>query len=346
MLVALTPRQRFELLVSQFEPKVRQAFFEAIDDITDNVVLREIVDKIGDGDIEGAIRAMHLDAAAFQKLDAVLRDAFNASGQSTIETMPALRDQFGFQIVIRWNVRQPAAEQWLREHSSTLITNIVDETREVIRETFTEGLARGDNPTKTAVEVVGKKNRATGRREGGVIGLSAPQAKYVRNARRELEASDKASLQNYMTRERRDKRFDKIELRAIANGTKIPAATADKAVRNYSDKLLKLRGETIGLHETFAALGAAKDAAYQDQIDQGRVRAEHITKEWRHTPQENPRLQHIAMDGQKVLFNQPFVAPDGTQFKYPHAPGVPARHALGCKCFVNYKIDFVARLVT
>ncbi|WP_376704457.1 hypothetical protein RQ479_06180 [Mesorhizobium sp. ISC25] len=51
------------------------------------------------------------------------------------------------------------------------------------------------------------------------------------------------------------------------------------------------------------------------------------------------------MQGQKVRFDQPFVAPDGTLIAYPHAPGVPARHTLGCKCFCEYKIDFAARLV-
>jgi hypothetical protein len=51
------------------------------------------------------------------------------------------------------------------------------------------------------------------------------------------------------------------------------------------------------------------------------------------------------MQGQKVGFDQSFTAPDGTQIPYPHAPGVPARHTLGCKCLVEYKVDFVAQLV-
>lgn len=89
----------------------------------------------------------------------------------------------------------------------------------------------------------------------------------------------------------------------------------------------------------------SKEIAFRQQIDKGRVQAQNVTKTWGHTPQEHPRAQHAATSGQKVRFDQPFIAPDGTPIPHPHAPGVPARHTLGCKCYVEYKIDFVAGLV-
>jgi hypothetical protein len=110
-------------------------------------------------------------------------------------------------------------------------------------------------------------------------------------------------------------------------------------------ELLKLRADTIALHETFSAMGASRDIAFRQQIEAGRVQAQHITKTWRHTPQEHPRAQHVVMHGQVVPFDQPFIAPDGTTVRYPHAPGTPTRHTIGCKCFAEYKIDFVAQLV-
>lgn len=116
----------------------------------------------------------------------------------------------------------------------------------------------------------------------------------------------------------------------------------DLITSRYADGLLKLRADTISLHETFAALCASKDIAFRQQIE--KVRADTVTKTWRHTPQERARLQHIAMAGQVVRFDQPFTAPDGTAIPYPHAPGLSARHSLGCKCFAEYKIDFVAQL--
>jgi hypothetical protein len=48
-------RQRFEILVSQYEPQLRQAFLEAIDDIRSNIVLRRVVGRLERGDIIGAV---------------------------------------------------------------------------------------------------------------------------------------------------------------------------------------------------------------------------------------------------------------------------------------------------
>ncbi|TIN80706.1 Hsp20/alpha crystallin family protein [Mesorhizobium sp.] len=345
MLKRLSPRERFEQLVSTYEPMLRAAFIEAIDDIRSNIVLRRIVERLERGDINGAIAAMSLDEAAFRPLDEAIRQTFNGGGVATVEQMPALRDPSGFQVVLRWDARNLAAEAWLREHSAQLVTDIVADQQIAIRTALETSLARGDNPTRTAVDVVGRVSRVTGQREGGIIGLTAQQSQYVENARQELSSGDPEAIRNYLQRGRRDKRFDRTVAKALREGKPLPRDMVDRITALYSDGLLKLRADTIGLHETFAALGASKDIAFQQAIAKAAVRADAITKGWKHTPQEHPRVQHVEMQGQKVRFDQPFVAPDGTLIPYPHAAGVPARHTLGCKCFCEYKIDFVAQLV-
>ncbi|WP_246675739.1 head morphogenesis protein [Mesorhizobium sp. B1-1-4] len=324
---------------------LRAAFLEAIDDITSNIVLRRIVERLERGDINGTIVAMHLDEAAFRPLDEAIRQAFNGGGVAAVEGMPALRDPFGHTVVVRWDVRNVWAEEWLRLHSAGLVTDIVADQIIAIRTALEEGLARGDNPRQTALDVVGRVNRVTGRREGGVIGLSSTQSDYVARARRELASSEPDQLRNYLTRARRDKRFDRSITAAIREGKPIAKEAVDRIVSRYADGLLKLRADTISLHETFAALGASKDIAFRDQIGKGNVRADTVTKTWRHTPGEHPRIQHIAMHGQVVRFDQPFMAPDGTAIPYPHAPGVPARHTLGCKCFCEYRISFAEQIL-
>jgi hypothetical protein len=222
MLVRLSPRQRFEILVSQFEPIVRAAFIDAIDDIRSNITLQRIVERLEKGDINGAIRAMHLDEAAFRPLDEAIRQAFNGGGVATVEQMPALRDPFGHRIVIRWDARNLTAERWLQEHSAQLVTDIVQDQQIAIRTALEAGLARGDNPTKTATAVVGRVSTITGRREGGIIGLSSTQAQYVATAREELLSGDPAQVRNYLDRTRRDKRFDKTVLKAIETASRSP----------------------------------------------------------------------------------------------------------------------------
>lgn len=345
MLKRLSPRERFEQFVSTYAPMLRAAFIEAIDDLRSNIVLRRIVERLERGDINGAIAAMNLDEAAFRSLDEAIRQTFNGGGVATVEHMPALRDPSGFQVVLRWDARDLAAETWLREHSAQLVTNIVADQQIAVRTAMETGLARGDNPTRTALNVVGRVNRVTGMRESGVIGLTTAQGEYVARARQELLSGEPDQLRAYLNRLRRDKRFDRTITAAIRDGKPIPTDLVSRITGRYCDSLLKLRADTIGLHETFAALGASKDIAFRQQIEKGTLQAQHVTKGWKHTPQEHPRVQHVAMQGQKVRFDQPFVAPDGTLIPYPHAAGVPARHTLGCKCFCEYKIDFVAQLV-
>lgn len=345
MLVRLTPRERFEILVGQFEPVIRKAFIEAIDDFTSNIVLRRIVERLERGDINGAISAMNLDPAAFRPLDEALRGAFNGGGVATVDAMPTFRDPNGHRIVLRWDARNLAAEQWLQDHSAQLVTGIAQDQTFAIRTALETGLARGDNPTKMAGAVVGRVSAVTGKREGGLIGLTTVQGEYVARARQELHSGEPDQLRNYLSRSRRDKRFDRTVLAAIDAGKPVSAALVDRIAGRYADSLLKLRADTIGLHETFAALGASKDIAFRQQIEKGSLRADAVTKGWKHTPQKHGREQHETMQGQVVPFDHPFTAPDGTAIAYPHAPGVPARHTLGCKCFAEYKIDFVAQLV-
>ncbi|RUX08207.1 MAG: head morphogenesis protein [Mesorhizobium sp.] len=345
MLKRLSPRERFEQLISDWSPKLRSAFLDAIDDITSNIVLRRIVERLERSDVNGAISAMNLDPGAFRPLDEAIRAAFNGGGVATVDAMPTLRDPSGYRIVVRWDARNVAAEQWLRDHSAQLVTGIVQDQTIAIRTDLEAGLARGDNPTKTAVAVVGRVSTVTGRRQGGLIGLTTVQGEYVARARQELLSGEPDQLRNYLSRGRRDKRFDRTVLAAIEAGKPVSAALVDRIAGRYADSLLKLRADTIGLHETFAALGASKDIAFRHQIEKGSLRADAVTKGWKHTPQKHGREQHETMQGQVVPFDHPFTAPDGTAIAYPHAPGVPARHTLGCKCFAEYKIDFVAQLV-
>lgn len=346
MLKRLSPRERFEQLVATWEPLLRAAFMEAIDDIRSNIVLRRIVERLERQDIAGAIRALNLDEAAFRPLEEAIRQAFNGGGVAAVEQMPQLREPDGHQVVVRWDARNLAAENWLREHSATLVTNIVEDQKVAIRSALEEGLSRGDNPTKTALRVAGRVNRVTGKREGGIIGLTAQQSQFVAKARQELSLAEPEGIRNYLERTRRDKRFDRTILKAMNEGKPLPVETIERITSRYADGLLKLRADTIALHETFEALNSSKEIAFRQQIDKGRVQARNISKTWRRSASEHPRVQHTMMVGQKVLFDQPFMAPDGTAIPYPHAPGVPARHTLGCRCFVEFKIDFVAKLVS
>lgn len=70
----------------------------------------------------------------------------------------------------------------------------------------------------------------SGKREGGVIGLTAAQERFAASAREELLSGEPDQPRRYPTRTRRDKRFDRSVTVAIRNGKPIPKETIERMV--------------------------------------------------------------------------------------------------------------------
>ncbi|WP_127524587.1 head morphogenesis protein [Mesorhizobium sp. Z1-4] len=332
-------------LLAKWEPELRSAFLDAVADIRDSITLRVIVERLERGDVEGAIRAMNLEPEAFARLERVIAEAYYDGGQATVGNLPLVRDPDGSRIVFRFAVRNPEAEAWLRQHSSGLVTRTTDDMRQAIRQHLTDGLAQGQNPRQTALQVVGRVDRASNRRTGGVIGLTAQQETFVSSARRELLSGDPEAMRHYLTRGRRDKRFDRAILKAIREERPLDSDTVVRIAGRYSDRLLQLRGESIGLSETMTAIARSRHDAIGQQIAAGKLEARDVVKVWKTTPQEHPRLHHRAMNGKSVPWGEQFELPNGVRMDYPHAPDAPAGETLFCKCTYETRIAFAGALV-
>lgn len=65
-----------------------------------------------------------------------------------------------------------------------------------------------------------------------------------------------------------------------------------------------------------------------------------VTKKWIHNDHlvKIPRLTHKAIDGEKVLFNQPF----SIGLMYPHDPSASASEVIGCQCGYQIEIEEMA----
>lgn len=322
---------------------VADAFFRALDSLRAMAEIQKVTAAIEAGDIEAALDALHIDPAAYNDIAERLRQAYAEGGTTTAEGMPR-RFPDGTALVVRFDGRNLVAESRLALHSSNLITGLVETDRTVIRAALAKSLERGANPRAAALEIVGRISKATGKRTGGVLGLSVPQAEYVASARAELASADPVLLQNYLDRKRRDKSFDGLVRKAIRDGKPIDQAKAANALMGYENSLLKLRGELIGKHETFSALESAKEEGYRQAVASGKVDESAVTKTWKHLGNLNPRHQHIAINGQKVGLNGLFLMPDGTTMRHPHDPAAPVKHTAGCHCQADYKIDFYANL--
>lgn len=336
-------RSQFEQLLDKFEPAIRDAFLAAIADIKNQVVLKRLVERLERGDIAGAIDVLQIDAEAFGKLELAIAEAYNAGGIDMAGSM-ILRDPAGQRIAFRFGVRNPEAEAWLWEHSSTLVTRIVEDQRTAIRQKLAEGLTQGLNPRTTALEVVGRVSRVTGKRDGGVIGLTAPQERFVSAARQELLSGEADQLKHYLTRERRDKRFDAAVMKAIKEGRALDKATVDRIAGRYADRLLALRGEMLARTETMMALGKSRDDAMRQAIRSGKVDAMFVTKTWRSAGDSRVRHTHRALNGDTVSYLDGFQSPSGARLMFPGDPAAPISETSGCRCTVEYKVDYAGQL--
>ena len=117
------PRESLRVLIDRLEPQLRDAFLAAVRDIQSRAQIALIESALREGDVAGAIRAIGIDAKAFEVFDRAIESAYIAGGVAATEAMPAIPDPFGpGRLIARFDGRNPRAESWLRSHSSTLIT--------------------------------------------------------------------------------------------------------------------------------------------------------------------------------------------------------------------------------
>jgi len=341
VLKKLSPAEQIGILLDQYSASVRDAFLKAIADIKSAIVLQAIVDKLVQHDIEGAIRALNIDAPAFNPVLDEIAKAFTGGGNSTIDMLPGLRSPEGHKVVLRFDVRDPAAEFWLKNHSTALVRDIVADQMTALREIMSVGLAELQHPRAIALDIIGRKSRATGQRVGGIIGLTSPQARAVRTYRAELLTGDKAALDRAM----RDRRFDKAVRAAIEAGKPVPAERVGKMVTAYEARALKLRGETLARTETAAALGASSEEAMRQNIAKGYIPAALVEQDWHTNMDGRERDSHAAMNGQTVGWGESFTSGAGNKLRYPGDPQAPVHEIADCRCTRTFRIRKTPRVL-
>jgi hypothetical protein len=327
---------KVEALLEEWEPRLREAFLAGIYSIRDAAQIAAIVARLERGDIAGAVDALGIDPARFALLDSAITAAFAAGGHQTANAIPALRLPDGGLVKIVFNIRNLSAERWLRNESSERIREIEEDARAMARDHLTAGMEQGNNPRSTAIELIGRVDPRTGRREGGMIGLTKRQGKWVRNYQAELEQLNPNALQRSL----RDARFDKTVTKAIARGEPIPAAKIEDIVRAYKNRALRYRGENIARTESLRALNQSQVEATNQAIERGQVDSSAVTKVWVATKDRRTRDTHRALDGKEVPHNGRFQTASGP-LEYPGDPNGPASETVNCRCTIRYKIDFL-----
>lgn len=335
----------FDELLATYEPRLAAAFREAIEEIRSSVVLARVIERLERGDVNGAVEAMQIEPEAFSALEIALQEAFNAGGTNAVGELPKVMDPQGNRVIWRFGVRNPAAEAILRELSSTMVTHITDDQRQGIRQALEQGLARGANPRSTALDVVGRQSRVTGRREGGMIGLTRYQIEFIERARLRLASGDPEQMNRYFELKTRDKRFDRTVMAAIRAGKPVTGEALTKIVGRLRDKNLLLRGEMLARTETMMALSSTRDEAMRQQIEAGKVQAQDVTKVWRSAGDSRVRHTHRVLNGKSLGVDEVFQSPSGALLRFPGDPRAPVSEISGCRCRIEYRVSYIDAVV-
>lgn len=337
-------KKRINDLLEPYSKELRDAFFEAIDDLTSNADVKLIIAALEAGNVEAALSALNIDSAVFSTFDQTVARAYQAAGAQAASSLPALTDAEGKTLVIRFNGRNPIAEQWLLNYSKNVIVEITNDQVSMARNHLVDGLANGRPPTQMALDLVGRLNRATGKREGGVIGLTDYQAGLIRNAAGQLSSGSASEMRAYLGRALRDKRFDASVLKAIQDGKAIPAEQQRRMIDQYKSRMLDYRGKTIARTEAMKALHAAQQESITQAANAAGVAPNSVRRIWRTASDKRVRDSHSAMEGQSVGLDEPFTTGDGVQLMYPGDEGAPAEEVINCRCDVEIRIDYLANI--
>lgn len=304
------------------EAQIQAEFNRAVRNTVDGASFGALRDAISRGHYQAALDAVDIDDAAFDGLRAAITQTYAEGG---VDAVTGTR----WPANVRWNSATPQAEQFARDVLGANITYITEDMRAAVRWTMGDGIALGRSNNRVALDIVGRVG-ASGKREGGILGLNQQQAQWVANMRRYLETGDYAALERMGLR---DKRFKFSEDKPPT------AAQIERMTQAYANRLLRSRGLTIARTERGLAVNAGRIEGYRQGAAKSGIPLSALRKEWIHSPLSiRDRATHLAANGQVVVgldtpFQVGFFAP-----QYPHDPLLPAGEVVNCRCQVRVTI--------
>lgn len=232
----------------------------------------------------------------------------------------------------------------------------MEDQKEGVRIVVESGIAAGRHPNNTALDIVGRVNRATGKREGGILGLHSGQVRVWAKIRDALETPE--GVRSLLVKDQATgkwkpalKSINKATFNRLVNaankGEALSRADAALSMRQVSNAMLKERGEMIARTETMTSLNAGRDQGIRQLIEAGNITEDQVVKVWDSTGADGrTRDTHLAMEGQRRRLNEPFITPMGHRLMHPGDAtlGAPGSEVINCRCVLRFDIDFYAGL--
>lgn len=317
--------------IEGMEPAMAKAYLDQIRATLDAATIAEIERLISTRD-DSALGDL-LAVGVFAALMELIRSGYMAGAKAEVSSVPR---SLGKQEL---DVSAEGAQSWLAQHIANLKAQMAMDQVDGISVTVSSGLQAGRSPRQIALDLAGRVSKQTGRRTGGTVGLPGNFSQYVADARTQLRSGDPEQLRKYLTRTRRDKRFDATVMRALKAGTPVNSVDADRIVGRYADRLLQTHAQMIARTEALESFSAGRDRVYEQLVERGLPR-EAIVKDWETRRDEKVRNSHAGMQGQTRALGEPFSTNSGALLRYPgdRALGAGWDETANCRCQARYTI--------
>jgi len=316
------------------EKKIFGAFLKSSSNIKSDVAYHKLVAAIASGDPENVITAMALDSAAFSELRLRFAEIFENGGSIfSGRIIKAQNDVFRFDIQ-KFNAQRFMASKDVQ------IQGLVGEQKDIVREILTRSIRSKTSMNEAILQLAGRVDRRTGKRTGGVIGLSERQFQTIERLRDDLTSNDPKRIKRVLSLDLRDPRFDAIIKRSVKDGVPIPAAKINAILNRYQARALRQRAQTIAYTEATTAFNAGQIASAEQAISAGIVDEKLLTKEWQSRGDNLVRGSHIFLNRKKVGFKEKFTSYGGVQIAYPGDPDAPQEEIVNCRCSMKIDLDF------
>lgn len=310
----LDDKERLIRLLDKFEPRIRDSFISAVNASKDSLVINELTRLLENGLIEQAVELTDsIPLSVSNSVDI----SFTETGASTAETIAAITNRPVF-----FDQTNQMAVNAMRRNRAKLIVEFRSSQREAVQEAVIDGIQRGLNPIDQA------------RNFRDSVGLTRRQVRAVNKFRNLLQTNDRAVL----TRELRDRRFDRTINNAINSERPLTRQQIDRMVQRYRERYIKFRAETIARTEALRSVHEANDIGFRQQIEAGILREDQVERTWFVTRDERLRSSHSAMSGQTRGLNEAFISGNGNSLMFPGDPVAPASDIVQCRCSLTTRL--------
>lgn len=298
------------------ERSIRRAFVAAVAEARTGVNADRIADLIKVGDFDRAVSlALGTDGAADPSLFLGLRVAVAeaaltaaasyAAGELVATVLPkTLLDTLAPQVVTA-----------IRTATMSTVQDVSNNTRQAMRFMLEDASVKGLHPYEA------------GRRMESVIGLTARDAKAMLAYRAELERQSTAPRQRKLV----DQRF--------GVGKPFTPEVIETRVAAYGQRLLRHRGETVGITEAARAFNIGSHTAWADASKRNRVDLAHVRRYWVVARDERTCpicVETARLNPHGVGMYEPFQTPRGPAMLPPLHPR--------CRCVIRYGFALAAAI--